>query len=326
MVSILKRLTGRQPAVESPADGPGEIELRANGARVVIVPELGGRITTLELDGRQWLAAGAPPDGSPEEARGAATGWEECFPTVGAARLVSKNSGLSIEIPGLGEARTLRPATTIETLDGALEATCTWVGARMSYELTRTTRVSAGEVTMRYAAKNTGAAPMPFIWAANVAMPLGSATRIALPDNARARVLAQHGIDMLGVGAEHRWPRFRTAKKIVDMGAPDAVAGRYAVHVSFDLPVGYVTVTEGGARLELRLDPTVISRIGVAVRRKPGEARLLTLQPSIGIPDAVAHAAGVDASAAWLEPGETRRWSMTWRGGAGAAASEARPE
>lgn len=324
MASILKRLTGRRPAAESPADGPGEIELQATGARVVIVPELGGRITALELDGRQWLATGAPPAGTPEDARGAATGWEECFPTVGASRLVSKHSGLSIELPALGEARTLRPATSIATLDGALEATCVWTGERMPYLLTRTTRVVAGEVTMRYEAKNAGGAALPFIWAANVAMPLGSATRIALPDNARARVLAQHGIDMLGVGAEHRWPRFRTAKKIVDMGAPDAVAGRFAVHVSFDLPVGYVTVTEAGARLELRLDPTVISRVGLAVRRTPGEARLVTLQPSIGIPDAVAHAAGVEASAAWLEPGETRRWSMTWRGGT--AAAEARAE
>ena len=324
MPSILKRLTGRRPAVESAADGPGEIELQAAGARVVIVPELGGRITALELDGRQWLATGEPPAATAEDARGAATGWEECFPTVGAARLVSKHSGLSIEIPALGEARTLRPATSIATLDGALEATCAWTGERVAYHLTRTTRVSAGEVTMRYEAKNTGGAPMPFIWAANVAMPLGSTTRIALPDSARAKVLAQHGIDMLGVGAEHRWPRFRTAKKIVDMTAPDAVAGRFAVHVSFDLPVGYVTVTEGSARLELRLDPTVISRVGLAVRRKPGEARLVTLQPSIGIPDALAHAAGVEASAAWLEPGETRRWSMAWRGGT--ATAEARAE
>jgi hypothetical protein len=28
---------------------------------------------------------------------------------------------------------------------------------------------------------------------------------------------------------------------------------------------------------------------------------------------APARAAGVDGSAAWLEPGQTRRWSLAWR-------------
>ena len=36
-------------------------------------------------------------------------------------------------------------------------------------------------------------------------------------------------------------------------------------------------------------------------------------KPAIGIPGALASAAGVDGSAAWLEPGQTRRWSIAWR-------------
>ncbi|HEX2780353.1 MAG TPA: hypothetical protein VHM30_12695 [Gemmatimonadaceae bacterium] len=315
MASILQRLKGRRAAVEQGSDGPGEIELQAAGVRVVIVPAQGGRITTLELGGRQWLAQGAPAEGTPEDARGGATGWEECFPTVGAARMVSKHSGLAIDLPALGEVRTLRPATSISTLDGALEATCVWTGERMPYRLTRTTRVAPLEVTTRYSVTSLGNAPMPFIWAANIALPLGGATRLTLPENARARVLAQHGMDMLGVGAEHRWPRFRTAKKIVDMTAPGAVGGRWTAHVSFDMPVGQVGVAEGSARLEGRFEPTVISRVGLAVRQRASAANLVTLQPSIGIPDALAHGAGVDASAAWLEPGETRQWAMTWRAG-----------
>jgi hypothetical protein len=104
------------------------------------------------------------------------------------------------------------------------------------------------------------------------------------------------------------------------MTSPDAVGGRWAAHLSFDMPLGQVGVAEGAARLEGRFDPTVISRVGVAVRRRAGTGATsrLTLQPAIGIPVALAQASGVDASAAWLEPGETRRWTITWRaGGAG---------
>ena len=74
-------------------------------------------------------------------------------------------------------------------------------------------------------------------------------------------------------------------------------------------------MVEGPQRLELRFDAAEVSRIGLNVRRKLGGngARLVSLQPAIGIPGALASAAGVDGSAAWLEPGQTRRWSIAWR-------------
>ena len=111
---------------------------------------------------------------------------------------------------------------------------------------------------------------------------------------------------------------------------PDSIGGRFACHLSFEVPTGTATVVEGAQRLELRFDAAEVSRIGLNVRRKLGGsgARLVALQPAIGIPGALASAAGVDGSAAWLEPGQTRRWSLAWRalvdepvGGADGAAS-----
>jgi hypothetical protein len=66
----------------------------------------------------------------------------------------------------------------------------------------------------------------------------------------------------------------------------------------------------------VRFDVDQVSRVGLNVRRKLGGngARLVTLQPAIGIPGALASAAGVDGSAAWLEPGQSRQWALTWRG------------
>lgn len=315
MPAILSRFTRRRAPNDSDARRPGEIDLSAAGARVVIVPDLGARITTLELGGRQWLAQDDVSPSAADAARGGSTGYEECFPTVAACRLVSRNSGLAIELPTLGELRTMRPAVRVTTLDGALEAVCTWTGERFAYRFTRGVRVSPGVVRMRYATTNTGAASLPFIWASNVALPLGSATRISLPESARGKVLAQSGVDFLGVGAEHKWPRFRTAKKLVDMSAPDDVAPRYACHLSFDMPGGIVGISEGTQRLEGRFDEKKIPQLGLAVRKRVGTglARGVTLQPAIGTPDVLAHAAGVSAGVAWLEPGETREWDISWR-------------
>jgi len=244
-----------------------------------------------------------------------AGGYQEAFPTVLPCRVLSKHTGVAFEQPALGELHRLVPTAKIATLEGAVEATLTWMGDRMPYRFVRVVRASPGEIAMRYEVTNTGSAPLPFLWAANVAMPLGAETRLLLPDNARSRVISQEGIDLLGVGAEHRWPRFRTAKKLVDMSMPDAIGGRFACHLSFDVPAGTVTVVEGAQRLALSFDADEVSRVGLNIRRKLGGqgARLVAVQPAIGVPGALASAAGVDGSAAWLEPGQTRRWSLAWR-------------
>ena len=317
--TLLSRLTGgRRERVLNPLDRPGEIELRASGVRVVMVPAWGGRITALELGGRQWLAPSEPPNEGPERREldvALAGGYQEAFPTVLPCRVLSKHTGVAFEQPALGELHRLVPKARVATLEGSVEATLTWTGDRMPYRFVRVVSASPGEIAMRYEVTNTGSAPLPFLWAANVAMPLGEHTRLLLPDNAKSRVISQEGIDLLGVGAEHRWPRFRTAKKLVDMSVPDSIGGRFACHLSFEVPAGMATVIEGPQRLELRFDAAEVSRIGLNVRRKLGGngARLVSLQPAIGVPGALASAAGVDGSAAWLEPGQTRRWSLAWR-------------
>lgn len=318
MGTLLSRLTGRRERATDPRDLPGEIELRAANARVVMVPAWGGRITVLELGGRQWLEPSDPPTDGPERRETDVTlagGYQEAFPTVLPCRVLSKHTGVAFEQPALGELHRLTPKAKIATLDGSVEATLSWTGDRLPYRFTRVTSASPGEIAMRYEVTNTGSAPLPFLWAANVAMPLGEHTRLLLPDNARSRVISQEGIDLLGVGAEHRWPRFRTAKKLVDMSVPDSIGGRFACHLSFDVPSGFATVIEGAQRLELRFDAAEVSRVGLSVRRRLGGngARLVSLQPAIGIPGALASAAGVDGSAAWLEPGQSRRWSLSWR-------------
>jgi galactose mutarotase-like enzyme len=40
----------------------------------------------------------------------------------------------------------------------------------------------------------------------------------------------------------------------------------------------------------------------------------MAFEPCIGAPDSLTEAIGGWKSAAWLEPGETREWTLTWQG------------
>jgi hypothetical protein len=81
------------------------------------------------------------------------------------------------------------------------------------------------------------------------------------------------------------------------------------------MPSGIVGISEGAQRLEARFDEKKIPQLGLAIRKRVGTglARGVTLQPAIGTPDVLAHGAGVSAGVAWLEPGETREWDISWR-------------
>jgi len=316
----------------------GFAELHGGGSHVAIIPALGGKIARMEIGGRQWLwksdviPYAEPVDGASYVETADTGGFDECFPTVGACTVpggVAQYAGLAL--PDHGELWAQRPDFTVETLADAQQATCVWQGRRMPYRFTRVVRVDgSGTVTMRYEATNEGSARLPFLWSSHPLLPITKDTRIVLPDGARVRVYAQHGIDLGGSLAEHRWPRVTVAKqKIVDFSHPDAVARRYACKLFLDMPVGWAAVEEGnGARLEVQYDAREIPNFGLWLNRRgwtPFKRTLLkrpkpylnfAFEPCIGAPDTLSEAIVAWNSAHWLEAGETRGWTMAWKAGA----------
>jgi hypothetical protein len=146
-------------------------------------------------------------------------------------------------------------------------------------------------------------------------------TRLMLPANARTRVYAQHGIDLLGVGAEHRWPRVRMAGGEIDLSRPDAVAKKYACKLFIDMPEGSAAIEEGDARLTVEFDVAEVPNFGLWLNRRgwtPFRRRTpylnMAFEPCIGAPDTLSDALGWWHGAHWLDPGETRTWTLTWRG------------
>ena len=297
------------------ATPPGIVELSSDNARVAFVPALGGRIIALDLGGRQWLADGD---------RG---GIAECFPTVAGCTISSGIPSLGGHtLAAGGDIASRAPSFTMETHDpeedaAALRAVTEWTGERAPWRYARELRVVPDAVVMRYWLTNEGTEKLPFLWAARAALPLGESTTVELPDSSRTRIGAQQGIDLLGVSAEHRWPKLRSAKAIVDFSKPDAVARKFSCTLFVDLASGRASVTEGPSRLHVEFDATRIPHFEISVERRGwapfgagSNASSLTIAPRIGVPDSLSEALGAWNGAQWVAPGETREWEVVYRG------------
>jgi galactose mutarotase-like enzyme len=317
------------------------VHLEAHGARVEIVPALGGKIASLRLAGREWLwTSDVLPWSEPDERLAAddavsyveladTGGYDECLPTVGACRLPSDVPGVGgLALPDHGELWSQLAHT--ERVDGAgrpPELVTRWRGRRMAYAFTRTVRIERdGAVCMQYALESRAEAPLPYLWSSHPLLPLSPDTRLDLPVAARVRVWAEHGVDLGGEGAEHRWPVLRAGDGARDFTHPARGAAPFACKLFLDLPTPRVgplrlALEQDGARLEVEVDPREVPHLGLWLNHggwtpfagRPGYHNL-AFEPCIGAGDALDAALGAWDSAAWLRPGETRTWTLRWRG------------
>ena len=329
-------------AAAAPSQSFGTVELRGGDARVVLMPALGGKISELWFGDRQWLWKNpqlpyrAPVAGASYVLTADSGGYDECFPTVGACTLPSLVRGAGgRELPDHGELWSQHPALTLTTDDAGHRAHLVWTGECLPYRFERTVVATpAGEVRCEYAATNLGELRVPFLWSAHPLLPLTKATRVELPEGARVRVWAQHGVDLGGAGAEHRWPLLRRGGQLLNVSSPAGAWEKpYACKLFVDLPPRDLTVrvVEGEAMLTAGFDGLQMPHFGLWINqggwnplprtswlpwRKPAPYYNLAFEPSIGAPDTLSDALGAWESAHWLEAGETRRWAVTWTGGA----------
>jgi hypothetical protein len=304
-------------------------DLAGGGTRLRVIPQLGGKIASMVMAGREWLWKSdvlpyrVPEDGTSYVRTADTGGYDECFPTVGACDVpIDVPHWAGLQLPDHGELWAHCPGIDTGTDAGGEWLTAHWTGRRMPYHFTRRVQVGAdGVVRMRYAVRNTGHDHIPFIWSSHPLLPLTPETRILLPEGARTRVYAEHGIALGGPGAEHRWPLLGAGVRRIDLSRPDAVGAHYACKLFLDMPEGRAAVEEGDARLEVRFDVAEVPHFGLWLNRRgwtpfDGGAPYLNFafEPCIGAPDTLSDALGGWKAAQWLEGGEERTWALEWRG------------
>jgi galactose mutarotase-like enzyme len=307
----------------------------------VIIPALGGKIAELWFGDRQWLWRNpqlpfrAPVAGASYVLTADSGGLDECFPTTGACALPSLVRGAGgRELPDHGELWSQRPTLTLTTGADGHRAHIVWQGECLPYRFERTVIVTPqGDVRCEYAAVNLGDQKIPFLWAAHPLLHLGPRTRLELPEGARVRVSAQHGIDLGGAAAEHRWPRLRSGGQLLDLSAPGRAWKKpFACMLHMDLPPGAraLRVLEGNEQLTASVQAEDVPHLGLWINhggwnplprtswlpwRKPAPYLNLGFEPAIGAPGTLSDALGAWEGAHWIEAGATRRWTVTWSGG-----------
>lgn len=320
----------KRPPFPTAAD-LGYVELRGGGSRVVVIPALGGKIAEMELAGRQWLWTSdvipyVLPGADSSYAESADTGGlDECFPTVGPCRIpgwVRAYGG--IELPDHGELWSQAPTLDVETTTLGQCAVTTWQGVRLPYRITRVARVAPdGAVVLDYHVTNDGEERLPFIWSSHPLFPMRPSTELHLPEGAEMRVYAAHRISLGDHKSQHRWPFVRAAGKVFDFLRPYDVAKQYACKLFLDVPAGRgcAVMREDGAELEVSFDSSAVGQFGLWLNKqgwspfkRESPYLNLAIQPCVGAPDTLTDALGDWKRAQWLEPGEVRSWSLTWRG------------
>ncbi len=319
---------------------PGTVTLQGGDSTIVMLPSLGGRLLQITTGGRSWLWRNediplAASDDGAFALHGDAGGFVDCFPTIAACQLPTwvKGAG-ALALGDHGDLWAQTPEFALETGATGPHVRCVWRGDGVPYVFTRTISVqSDGAIVFSYAVQNLSANRLPFLWAPHTLFPLTSATRLVLPEGARTRVGSQDGVQFGGPAAEHHWPRLRNGATIADLSRPArALRDPYACKLFVDLPKHdcVVAIEEEGVRLEMAFSGRDIPRVAVAVNhrmRGPVHAAksifpwknskpysTVSLEPSLGAPDALSDAIGAWDAAQWIEPGGIMPWTMTWRG------------
>jgi hypothetical protein len=318
---------------------PAYATLSAGSASVTLLPSLGGRVRDVTLGGRQWLwhnpdraFSTADEDASLGQAVGTG-GFDECFPTIAACKLPGWVEGAAgAKIAERGALWRQRCETVIGNGDFGNSAECNWTIEPLTFWFGRKISVRPdGSVAFEYAARNSGEARMPFLWAAHPVFPLTGETELILPQGAKTRVWMADGVELASGEAMHAWPRVRAGGKLVDVSRPASLGQKFACTLFVELPKSEtsIIVREGNAQVEMRVHGRELSHAGIWINRgvlapterkrpllrfrRPRTYSTVTIGPCLGAPESLADALGDWETARWIEPGATARWAMNWR-------------
>jgi len=193
--------------------GEDYILLSEGNCSVAILPNLGGKIASIHLNGHELLqaplAAYAPRTRTMPFDTSDASGWDECLPSVagctvktpsGPAVIPDHGDLWRVEWTNQGTANTSGESVTLRgecfSLPLILDRTITLADTGMGWQL-----------SLGYKVTNTGSYPVPWSWAAHPLFKVEAGDRIVLPYSITALSLEGSGNGRLGRnGDQVNWP------------------------------------------------------------------------------------------------------------------------
>jgi hypothetical protein len=307
-----------------------------DGSRLTVADDLGGLVTELVLGGREWLfrneALPLENRGQPELPAAAFRSayvdladcglGDTCFPTVG-GDVVRLPDGTSLPLLDHGllwshpsETRTTGPASAVTTWKAQ--------DAYLAFTFERAlTLEGGGRLAVAISVTNTGRAPLPHFWSSHDMLPLTADTRLELPPGTPFRIFSAHGLE--SALWAHTWPLLSLGGgKTVDVSHPAAMRaalGRdFAVKLFSVEDAGPLRVREGGVALELAGAGT---RAGIwinwggwapeAIKARGVRYQSCCPERCLGGPTDLPSEGLALGATTWIQPGESRAWSLQYR-------------
>lgn len=314
-------------SLQNQKEGPFDAHTMSNGrVRLTIVPELGGKITSIFhlASGREWLWRNPHlPQKSVVYDASYVTefdtgGLDECFPAVSGGPYPGE-PWAGTQIPDHGELwcqpwDIVRSEHTAERL--SLSLTC--YGARFPYRFMRTLSMTADSptITLDYEVENLSNFDFPFIWSSHPLLAIEEGMRITLPP----AVDTVHRDASAGGQAALAWPAINQdgheSLAIVPASDFGEAIKLYTPLLHGDEPVETAVIApDGHHRLAFRFRPNEVTHIGLWLNYGGWSGSGSTpyfnlgLEPCIGNRDDLGGAVAA-GDAAVLPAKQTRRWSL----------------
>ncbi|HUX45954.1 MAG TPA: hypothetical protein VMV57_14490 [Terracidiphilus sp.] len=297
--------------------------IQAGDCSLTFLPQLGGKIASLRLGGRELLQAPLAPlaprtPTMPFDASDA-SGWDECLPSVAACSV--STSGGTAEVPDHGDLwrvswQVLRSSADSATLRGE----CLSLPLRMDRALRLAVTENGYRLSLSYTVTNLGAHPAPWSWAAHPLFVAEPGDTIQLPASVTTLRLEGSGGRRLGTsGGSVTWPVATLADgSLADLSLaqpPSSGIGDklFAGPLSPEENWCALTRPTAGVRIRFHFDPASTPYLGLWICYGGWPDRQGPKQVCVALEPATAPVDSLAQTGLWsrtLAPGASFSWPM----------------
>lgn len=299
------------------------VEVNTSVLRLSLIPELGGKISSLrdERTGREWLWRNPRlpyrrvPHGSSYVQHADTGGWDECFPSVAQCAYPSPPwTGEPIQDHG----ELWSQVAELEIREGTDSVTLAthWRGVVLpnTFERTITARANSATLQLEYTIKNTGDAAFDWIWSAHPLIAIEPGMQVLVPTKARFNL---GGAFPPGLVREHTNLAFPLRVGVFDLTElPPTDAGIALKLWSDPLRDGWTILRAADGEFRMRWDakrlPQLCLWLNLGMWAGDGGAPYynLGLEPCIGAQDSLAEAVTQYRLFERLDAASRRSWSL----------------
>jgi galactose mutarotase-like enzyme len=304
--------------------------IKAGACSVTVLPQLGGKIASIVVNGHELLQAPLSPPTPRTQTMsfdaGDASGWDECLPSV--AECDVPIDGGSAHVPDHGDLWRVaweKQGSGIRDQGSerqvlSLRGECFSLPLALERSLAVSEKNGGWRLDLDYKLTNIGTVPVPWSWAAHPLFVAAPGDRIVLPESIRTLRLEGSGGERLGKGgATVEWPIAKLAgggqTDLSLAQAPDSGIGDKLFAGPLTGSEGWCALERPSDRLRIRVsfDSAVTPYLGLWIcyggwPDRPGPKQVcVALEPATAPVDSLAKTGPWSLT---LNPGQSSLWTM----------------